>query len=1342
MKRTVAWLLGTSLSLAACSPQPSRPGQAAQAQNVAGLFPTGVDDSGNVLAIGTVDPHYTLSFSSDAAFPAPASAFVCDLAGWVADDTTAEWISIQTSDVGNDDTYTYRQTFTFSGDPTTASMTGSWAADDTLSLFINGSTTAAAQRASPAYGSLATFTVASPGLVVGTNTLDFQTINSGGGPTGLRVEALAVSAYCTTDAQCVSGWCFENILATSNTCNALIANGVAIVTDLTHSPALGPLCNATTGSTECAAGVCGINNLCGIVNGGACVAGASPSKCQSNTCSVDGTCIAAGSCDVDGDCMSTQWCDAAAHTCNAKGNTGTPIPGAGTCTAGATDRCLSGTCATALPVDLCGYANGTGPCTTGNAGGTSGVCQSGICDPTANAGAGLCEQCTSTQLTNCGVLVPICDSVTETCVACNGDNGTTATATCGPTTPYCPGGGAACGACGTAGLTVTCTAAGALHAGTTCQPSGACSNLCLIDGDCAMDQWCPSNGTTPEACETDLANGTPIPTLAGHVPTLNGMCPGTGLLSICASGVCDTDGECGYQDGDGSCTTGTAMKVCRSGVCGANLKCRPANGCNTNGDCSGGATCNASFLCQLPPPVITAPFNGATIPTGPETVTGTGIPGDVVVVSLDGVVVGTVTVDSAGNWSLTVTLPNAGAYTISAVQQPAMGSSPLPSVPATIAVNAANADDDMSPADLAGADLAGADLAGSPDFAQPRAPSFAGGGLTCEMGGHGAGSASELFWFGLLCAIAFALRQRVRPRRGRFVAGTCVAILAFAASTARAEDHGFTIGRYEPTSAGEWSFAVDHPWYSSTRFFAGGFTLDYAHNPLVAGFRNADGTFTETSAVVAHALIGHFDLAASFLDRVTVSFSLPVIFLERGNAIDGVAPLAGAGIGDPRLGIMVRLYGQPDRSGFSLSLGGWVWIPIGRNDDNTGDSGVRVLPKLVAAGYGHHVRYSGTFGFLYRPPAVIGALPAGAGNTVGSEIQFGALVQYADQKNRFAIGPEATLATVVNDGHAFHKSWTSLEMLLGVHYNVARQLQLGLAAGIGLLREPGTPDFRALFRIAYAPIRTAKAKPIVVVEAPPPPPPDRDHDGVPDADDQCPDVPKGERPDPDRLGCPMGDRDKDGVLDGDDQCPDEPSGLHPDPKRPGCPAVDTDGDGIYDPDDVCPNEKMGEVPDPKRLGCPLPDRDGDRVADADDACPDEAGAPSPDPKKNGCPGLVTIKNGQVVILQPVYFATGKDVILPRSFPVLQAVADALIAQPSITHIAIEGHTDDRGKPSANLALSDRRARSVMRFLIAHEVQEGRLDAQGFGQTHPISTNRTAAGRAVNRRVEFHILDGQ
>ena len=145
-------------------------------------------------------------------------------------------------------------------------------------------------------------------------------------------------------------------------------------------------------------------------------------------------------------------------------------------------------------------------------------------------------------------------------------------------------------------------------------------------------------------------------------------------------------------------------------------------------------------------------------------------------------------------------------------------------------------------------------------------------------------------------------------------------------------------------------------------------------------------------------------------------------------------------------------------------------------------------------------------------------------------------------------------------------------------------------------------------------------------------------------------------------------------------------------------------------------------------------------ADDVDACPDKPGAPSPDPKKNGCPGLVEVRNGIIVIFTSVFFATAKDAILKKSYPVLNAVADALKAEPEIKTIMIEGHTDNKGNASRNMELSDRRARSVMNYLINKGISHDRLDAQGYGDSKPVADNTTSKGRAANRRVEFHIVD--
>lgn len=72
---------------------------------------------------------------------------------------------------------------------------------------------------------------------------------------------------------------------------------------------------------------------------------------------------------------------------------------------------------------------------------------------------------------------------------------------------------------------------------------------------------------------------------------------------------------------------------------------------------------------------------------------------------------------------------------------------------------------------------------------------------------------------------------------------------------------------------------------------------------------------------------------------------------------------------------------------------------------------------------------------------------------------------------------------------------------------------------------------------------------------------------------------------------------------------------------------------------------------------------------------------------------------------------------------------------------VEGHTDDRGADAANLALSQRRAEAVMKYLVNKGVAQSRLEAAGFGETRPLVKNDTPANQAKNRRVEFVIVTG-
>lgn len=106
------------------------------------------------------------------------------------------------------------------------------------------------------------------------------------------------------------------------------------------------------------------------------------------------------------------------------------------------------------------------------------------------------------------------------------------------------------------------------------------------------------------------------------------------------------------------------------------------------------------------------------------------------------------------------------------------------------------------------------------------------------------------------------------------------------------------------------------------------------------------------------------------------------------------------------------------------------------------------------------------------------------------------------------------------------------------------------------------------------------------------------------------------------------------------------------------------------------------------------------------------------------------------------FATNKADILPGkdSEAVLFAVLDVLKKHPEITKVSVEGHTDSSGEWELNRTLGEDRAGSVVRWLIAHGVDKGRLASKGFGPSRPIDDNATPEGRRNNRRVEFIIVE--
>jgi outer membrane protein OmpA-like peptidoglycan-associated protein len=258
---------------------------------------------------------------------------------------------------------------------------------------------------------------------------------------------------------------------------------------------------------------------------------------------------------------------------------------------------------------------------------------------------------------------------------------------------------------------------------------------------------------------------------------------------------------------------------------------------------------------------------------------------------------------------------------------------------------------------------------------------------------------------------------------------------------------------------------------------------------------------------------------------------------------------------------------------------------------------------------------------------------------------------------------------------------------------------------------------------------------------------DNDKDGIPDSLDKCPNVPEDKDGFEDADGCPDYDNDKDGLADTVDKCPNVPEDKDGFQDQDGCPDFDNDADGIPDSLDKCPMvpEDIDGFED--QDGCPDYDNDKDGIPDSLDKCPIVPEVFNGYKDEDGCPDTVpvvvkpTVKEMQVLNtkLRDINFKTASAELLPASFAALDYVV-GFLRQYSQLKYEIQGHCDSRGDDDYNLLLSAARTASVKTYLLTKGIPDSMIIAIGYGESRPIADNKTAAGRALNRRVEFKFIE--
>lgn len=525
--------------------------------------------------------------------------------------------------------------------------------------------------------------------------------------------------------------------------------------------------------------------------------------------------------------------------------------------------------------------------------------------------------------------------------------------------------------------------------------------------------------------------------------------------------------------------------------------------------------------------------------------------------------------------------------------------------------------------------------------------------------------------------------------RRRLVALFVALGLVVAPRASRAQGFVGAIDRFEPSPSGDGFFAV--PGTDVPGRFAPSATLlaSYADAPLVL----RDVATGEATALVERRLTLFAQASVELFARVKLDVSLPLAPLQEGapplaSAPSELAVASGAAAGDLRVGlraVLLRPRGLVPGAALSFS----VWAPTGDRASLMGGGVARFAPALHFGGEGKWLAYGGSLGRRFEPRS-------DARSLTGSDVSF-TLGAYG-KVGPVRLGPELFGSVVTDDREPLTRGAVASELLVAARGKLG-PVELGLAGGPGLSRRPGTPTYRLLASVGIS----------------------HDFGMLPRASGPDDEPPQRAR----RAPAP----------------PPEPAPRAPEPPAPSpprAPAPDRDADGVPDAVDACPDVKGERSADAARHGC-APDRDGDGIADASDACPREAGPVSESPEKHGCPVAVRVEGSQIVILQRVEFATGSDVLLASSHGVLGAVAKVMGEHPEIARLAVEGHTDSKGSEKQNLALAQRRAVAVVRWLSEHGVDARRLEARGFGPRRPLADNGTEDGRQKNRRVEFHIV---
>jgi outer membrane protein OmpA-like peptidoglycan-associated protein len=547
-------------------------------------------------------------------------------------------------------------------------------------------------------------------------------------------------------------------------------------------------------------------------------------------------------------------------------------------------------------------------------------------------------------------------------------------------------------------------------------------------------------------------------------------------------------------------------------------------------------------------------------------------------------------------------------------------------------------------------------------------------------------------------------------RFGAAAGSILAALLLFPATNAAAQyARDFETQLFLPPAAGGSTFTIDRPTVPRHLNIVAGIAASYALEPFVrTETLAADGTVIFPQAPVVRHL-GQFEALAALglFEYLELGVAFPVVLID--SADDHSLPTytysTSANLGDLRLSAKVPLL----RGEVGIAARFVASLPTGWWENFSGMEYWIAQPSLVFAWDPGPLTVSAEVGYRFRQRS---SLP---GYEQDDEILASAGITVPIIPEVEVIGE--TQVRIGVGGRTIEANEIPMEVDAGLRFWPVPGLSIEAGAGTGVLAGVGAPPFRAFVTLRYATDegQSCAAGP-------------EDFDGFEDGD-----------------FCADADNDQDGLNDSADECPNDAEDVDQFADDDGCPDLDNDADSVLDGADACPTQSEDRDGFRDEDGCSEPDNDEDGVNDGVDDCPmepedadhyqDDDGCPEPGPGA----ASVTVTDTRILISERIYFDYDRDTIRSVSMPMLDQVARVILELPAANRVRVEGYTDNEGVEQYNIDLSFRRARSVVEYLVGRGVPRNRIEYRGYGPRNPVAPNDSAEGRALNRRVEFTIL---